>query len=35
MSSRAYREGGALVPLESAIIGQWYYPWYRSKMGIS
>src|SRR4051794_4068000 len=34
MSSRAYRDGGALVPLESAIIGQWYYRWYRSKMGI-
>jgi Rieske 2Fe-2S family protein len=35
MSSRAYRDGGALVPLESTIIGQWYYPWYRSKMGIA
>jgi glycine betaine catabolism A len=34
MSSRAYREGGVLTPLESTIIGNWYYPWYRAKMGL-
>jgi len=34
MSSRAYVDGGVLVPLESTIIGQWYYPWYRAKMGV-
>jgi Rieske 2Fe-2S family protein len=32
MRSRAYRDGGVLVPLESTIIGDWYYPWYRAKM---
>lgn len=35
MSSRAYRDGGVLVPLESTIIGEWYYPWYRAKMGMA
>jgi glycine betaine catabolism A len=35
MSSRAYVDGGVLVPLESTIIGEWYYPWYRTKMGIA
>jgi Rieske 2Fe-2S family protein len=34
MRSRAYRDGGVLVPLESTIIGDWYYPWYRAKMDI-
>jgi hypothetical protein len=34
MRSRAYRAGGVLVPLESTIIGDWYYPWYRAKMDI-
>jgi hypothetical protein len=27
-------DGGVLVPLESTIIGDWYYPWYRAKMDI-
>ncbi|MDT7631850.1 MAG: hypothetical protein QOI50_3780, partial [Pseudonocardiales bacterium] len=25
-------DGGVLVPLESTIIGDWYYPWYRAEM---
>ncbi|WP_432827128.1 aromatic ring-hydroxylating oxygenase subunit alpha [Dactylosporangium sp. CA-092794] len=33
MTSRAYRAGGVLVPLEAQIIGGWYYDWYRSRMG--
>ncbi|MDT7771801.1 MAG: cystathionine gamma-synthase [Pseudonocardiales bacterium] len=27
-------DGGVLVPLESTIIGDWYYLWYRAKMDI-
>lgn len=34
MHSRAYRDGGALVPIEEPIIGNWYYPWYRARMGL-
>ena len=33
MRSPAYRDGGALVPLEATIIGNWYYPWYNARMG--
>lgn len=33
MSSRAYRSGGVLVPLESETINDNYYRWYRSAMG--
>lgn len=33
MGSKSYRNGGALVPLESDIIGNWYYGWYRKAMG--
>ncbi|MFG1922852.1 aromatic ring-hydroxylating dioxygenase subunit alpha [Cryptosporangium sp. NPDC048952] len=32
MTSRLYRNGGALVPLEATIIGNWYYSWYRGLM---
>ena len=35
MASRAYREGGCLVPTEAEIIGNWYYPWYRERIGES
>jgi Rieske 2Fe-2S family protein len=34
MSSRLYQDGGVLVPTESEIIGNWYYPWYRGRMGL-
>ena len=33
MSSRAYRNGGVLVPIEAEIIDGWYYDWYRGLMG--
>jgi Rieske 2Fe-2S family protein len=32
MRSRAYANGGVLVPLEQEIIGRWYYRWYRESM---
>lgn len=35
MSSRQYAGGGVLVPTESEIIGNWYYRWYRNRMGIA
>lgn len=35
MSSPLYENGGVLVPTESEIIGNWFYPWYRTAMGIS
>jgi len=34
MRSRAYRNGGVLVPTEQEIIGRWYYRWYRESMGL-
>jgi Rieske 2Fe-2S family protein len=34
MSSRAYRDGGVLVPSEAEVISQ-YYAWYRALMGIT
>jgi len=34
MRSRAYANGGVLVPTEQEIIGRWYYPWYRESMGL-
>lgn len=34
MTSPLYAEGGVLVPTESEIIGNWFYPWYRSMMGL-
>ena len=34
MSSRAYRNGGVLVPSEQLVILQ-YYEWYRGLMGIA
>jgi Rieske 2Fe-2S family protein len=34
MSSRAYRDGGLLVPSEVEVISQ-YYAWYRALMGIT
>ena len=34
MKSRAYANGGVLVPLEQEIIGRWYYDWYRGSMGL-
>ena len=34
MSSRAYRDGGVLVPSEAEVISR-YYPWYRALMGIT
>ena len=34
MSSRSYRDGGVLVPLESEIIGRWFHGWYRERMGL-
>ncbi|GGG23787.1 (2Fe-2S) ferredoxin [Rhodococcoides trifolii] len=34
MSSPLYRDGGVLVPTESEIIGNWFYPWYRQQMGL-
>jgi Rieske 2Fe-2S family protein len=34
MSSRAYRDGGVLVPSEAVVISQ-YYAWYRALMGIT
>jgi hypothetical protein len=34
MKSRAYRDGGVLVPTEQEIIGRWYYRWYREAMGL-
>jgi glycine betaine catabolism A len=33
MKSRAYRNGGVLVPSEQEIIGRWYYRWYQDAMG--
>lgn len=33
MKSRAYRDGGVLVPSEQEIIGRWYYRWYQDAMG--
>jgi Rieske 2Fe-2S family protein len=33
MSSRSYRDGGVLVPLEAEIIGRWFHGWYRERMG--
>lgn len=33
MKSRAYRDGGVLVPVEQEIIGRWYYRWYRESLG--
>jgi hypothetical protein len=35
MKSRAYRDGGVLVPAEQEIIGRWYYRWYRAAMGLA
>jgi len=35
MSSRMYADGGVLVPLESEVIGNWYYGWYRGLMGMN
>jgi glycine betaine catabolism A len=35
MSSRLYRDGGVLVPIESEVIGGWYYGWYRERMGLA
>ncbi|MGH3246215.1 MAG: aromatic ring-hydroxylating oxygenase subunit alpha [Trebonia sp.] len=35
MKSRAYADGGVLVPLEHEIIGRWYYQWYRDAMGLA
>ncbi len=32
MRSRAYANGGVLVPTEQEIIGRWYYRWYRESM---
>jgi Rieske 2Fe-2S family protein len=32
MRSRAYANGGVLVPTEQEIIGRWYYGWYRESM---
>ena len=34
MNSRLYRDGGVLVPIESEVIGKWYYAWYRARMGL-
>ncbi|MFT4122232.1 MAG: aromatic ring-hydroxylating dioxygenase subunit alpha [Microbacteriaceae bacterium] len=34
MGSRAYRQGGALVPGEKEIIGDYYHAWYRQSMGM-
>lgn len=34
MSSRAYANGGALVPGEKEIIGDYYHAWYRESMGM-
>ncbi|WP_371542637.1 aromatic ring-hydroxylating dioxygenase subunit alpha [Streptomyces sp. NBC_00554] len=34
MKSRAYRNGGVLVPTEQEIIGRWYYRWYHEAMGL-
>jgi Rieske 2Fe-2S family protein len=34
MRSRAYANGGVLVPTEQEIIGRWYYRWYRESMGL-
>jgi len=34
MASRAYRDGGVLVPSEAAIIAEWYYAWYRRAMAV-
>jgi Rieske 2Fe-2S family protein len=34
MKSRAYANGGVLVPLEQEVIGHWYYQWYRDSMGL-
>ena len=35
MKSRAYANGGVLVPLEQEIIGRWYYRWYRESMELA
>ncbi|MGU3432393.1 aromatic ring-hydroxylating oxygenase subunit alpha [Actinomycetes bacterium M1A6_2h] len=35
MNSPLYRDGGVLVPTESEIIGNWFYPWYREQMNLS
>ncbi len=32
MTSKSYRDGGVLVPLEAEVIGRWFYPWYRGRM---
>jgi Rieske 2Fe-2S family protein len=34
MRSRAYANGGVLVPTEQEVIGRWYYRWYRESMGL-
>lgn len=34
MKSRAYRNGGVLVPTEQEIISRWYYRWYHEAMGL-
>jgi glycine betaine catabolism A len=34
MRSRAYANGGVLVPTEQEIIGRWYHQWYRESMGL-
>jgi Rieske 2Fe-2S family protein len=34
MRSRLYAAGGVLVPIESEVIGAWWYGWYRSRMGL-
>jgi len=34
MRSRAYANGGVLVPTEQEIIGRWYYRWYRESMDL-
>ena len=34
MRSRAYVNGGVLVPTEQEIIGRWYYRSYRESLGL-
>jgi Rieske 2Fe-2S family protein len=34
MRSRAFANGGVLVPTEQQIIGRWYYRWYRESIGL-
>jgi len=35
MKSRAYADGGVLVPTEQEIIGRWYYRWYAESMKLT